>query len=125
MMTANELRDLLVTFCARNGGRNGESVIVVPTANGSAGPSACSKVTGMVPGFDWDKGRVFLCTEDSLVVENRLPVDLSTLAAERLAHVREGHAMCGFDYLPKSQSRAWCEGFKVGAREHFTGEAKP
>jgi hypothetical protein len=120
-MTANELRDMLITFCARNGGRNGESVIAVPTANPSIGPSACSVVTHAAHGIDWNKGKLFLCTKDDLVVEKPLPRDLSKLAVERLAEIREGHARCGFEYLPKAHSRAWCDGFKKGVQEHYTG----
>jgi hypothetical protein len=123
-MTANELRDALIVFCARNGGLNGEAVVFVPTANASIGPSACSKAKSIHGGSDWDAGRLFIATEDDLVVEKPWPSDLSKLAAERLAAIRDGHARCGFEYLPKAHSRAWCDGFKEGVQQHYTGPAE-
>lgn len=120
-MTANELRDMLITYCARNGGRNGDAVVAIPTANASVGPSACVLVRNLAGGSDWNAGKLFLCTEDRLVVEKLLPMDLSKLATERLAAIRDGHSRCGFEYLPKAHSRAWCDGFKEGVQQHYTG----
>jgi hypothetical protein len=123
-MTANELRDMLIDFCARNGGRNGDDVIVIPTENESVGPSAAVEVSHAMPGIDWDKGRLFLRTKTPVVLENPITTPLPVLAMQRLAAIRDAHAKCGFEYLPKAHYRAWCDGFKEGVREHYTGSPK-
>ncbi len=68
-MTANELRDMLTEFCARNGGRNGENIVAVKTSPGGLCGTSCSDVTHLINGGDWSAGKLFLVTEDRLLKE--------------------------------------------------------
>lgn len=43
------------------------TVIVMPNNGEVLGSIPSTKVTGIIPGFDWDGWQIIICTEDRLV----------------------------------------------------------
>jgi hypothetical protein len=69
-MTAIELRDLLVTYCARHPSEAAEQEVVIETAQGRIPCHYMSAVISAGSGSDWTKYCFVLRADDRLVVEN-------------------------------------------------------
>jgi hypothetical protein len=68
-MKLSEFIKTLQRIHESNLGEDEEVVIKVRGARTSVGPSRTTIVTGAHSGFDWDKGTVFLSTEDEVYIE--------------------------------------------------------
>lgn len=67
-ITLLELRDRLTEILDEHGNtdRANNMYPAVVTADGGMGPTSCSLIIGAVAGFDWNNGKVLICTQDQL-----------------------------------------------------------
>lgn len=67
-LTAQEFHSILGNLIA-NGQIDPDQKVEIQTADFSIGPHAGEGVCAVVPGFDWDQGRLFLIPQKDLILK--------------------------------------------------------
>ena len=70
-MTLSELRERIDALLKtdRNAGQS-KVVVAISLPYVTMGGSPCSEVTELFNGFDWDSGKLFICTKDELTISD-------------------------------------------------------